>query len=209
MLLINITKVLFNLLDRFHDRFFLNGLSKLWWLEARLRGANLGSVRFLGRALIKLNPQSIVCIEDNCCLISDQRRVSSGNIYSPCRIQTHLETAQIFIGAGVGLNGTSIVCRSQRISIGAGSMLAPNCVIMDSPFHNLLPASDRKLYEGKDLDQDIWIGKNVWIGSGCLILPGASIGDNSVIGSHSVVKGDILANSLYIGSPARFVRYLS
>ncbi len=54
---------------------------------------------------------------------------------------------------------------------------------------------------------DIIIGDNVWIGMNVFINPGIVIGDNSVIGANSVVTHDILANSIYAGSPARFIKY--
>ncbi|MFA6533795.1 MAG: acyltransferase [Patescibacteria group bacterium] len=55
----------------------------------------------------------------------------------------------------------------------------------------------------------VYIGKNVWVTSRCIILPGVHIGDNSVIGAGSVVTGDIPANCLAAGNPARVIREIS
>ena len=50
------------------------------------------------------------------------------------------------------------------------------------------------------------LGKNVWVGSNATILQGVTIGDNSVIGAGAVVTGDIPANTVAVGVPAKVVR---
>jgi maltose O-acetyltransferase len=51
----------------------------------------------------------------------------------------------------------------------------------------------------------VTIGSNVFIGAGSVILPNVTIGDNVVIGANSTVTGDIAANTVAAGSPARHV----
>jgi acetyltransferase-like isoleucine patch superfamily enzyme len=66
----------------------------------------------------------------------------------------------------------------------------------------------RNLYpENKNADifKPIIIGNNVFIGYGSIILPGTNIEDNVIIGAGSIVKGNILANSVYAGIPAKFI----
>ncbi len=55
--------------------------------------------------------------------------------------------------------------------------------------------------------KEIHVGKNCFIGARAFILPGTTIGDNCIIGANSVVSGDIPANSIYAGNPARFVTH--
>ena len=57
-----------------------------------------------------------------------------------------------------------------------------------------------------DTDKPVIIGKNVWIGEGVAILPGSQIGDNTIIGANSVVRGEIPANSIAVGNPARVIK---
>lgn len=52
----------------------------------------------------------------------------------------------------------------------------------------------------------IVIGDNVWIGAKATITTGVSIGSNTVIGAHAVVTGDVPANSVAVGIPARVIR---
>ena len=51
--------------------------------------------------------------------------------------------------------------------------------------------------------QPVNIGNNVFIGYGSIILGGTVIGDNVIIGAHSVVNGQIDADSVYAGVPAK------
>jgi serine acetyltransferase len=53
------------------------------------------------------------------------------------------------------------------------------------------------------------IGNNVWIMSNSLVLGPIIIGDNVLIGANSVVTSDVPNNTLFAGSPAKFIRNLS
>jgi acetyltransferase-like isoleucine patch superfamily enzyme len=49
---------------------------------------------------------------------------------------------------------------------------------------------------------------NASIGAGSIILGGITIGENAMIGAGSVVTKDVPSNELWMGSPAKFVRFL-
>jgi acetyltransferase-like isoleucine patch superfamily enzyme len=51
------------------------------------------------------------------------------------------------------------------------------------------------------------IGHDVWIGENATILSGVVIYSGAVIGAGAVVTKPVPAYSLYVGNPARFVRY--
>lgn len=53
---------------------------------------------------------------------------------------------------------------------------------------------------------DIYIGKHVIIGSGTIILPNVKIEEGACIGSLSLVKKDCRAFSVYVGSPAVYIK---
>jgi acetyltransferase-like isoleucine patch superfamily enzyme len=197
---------LFFMFDKFYDKLLLPLMSSIWHFEAMLRGAVLEKGLFLGRPILKIYPGSKVVLEKGFTLLSNQRRCSTGNLYAPCRIQTFRSSSSIYIGERSGLNGTSIVSASRSIHIGSHVMIAPNCVIFDSPGHKLWPPEERSFYPGTDQDQDVFIGDNCWIALGCVILPGSKIGENSIIGARSVVFGEIPPNSLAMGNPAKVIR---
>ena len=66
----------------------------------------------------------------------------------------------------------------------------------------------RKEYPDIDVFAPIRVGNNVFIGAYSILLPGAVVGDNCVIGAGSVVAGEIPANCVAAGAPARVVRSL-
>lgn len=51
------------------------------------------------------------------------------------------------------------------------------------------------------------IGDNVWIGAKATVTTGVSIGSNTVIGANAVVTGNLPANCVAVGIPARVIRY--
>jgi len=53
----------------------------------------------------------------------------------------------------------------------------------------------------------IRIGENVRVGAKATITTGVSIGPNTVIGAHAVVTGDLPANCVAVGIPAKVIRY--
>lgn len=54
-----------------------------------------------------------------------------------------------------------------------------------------------------DSGGEVAIGNNVFVGYQACILKGTRIGDNVIIGARSVVKGDIPANTVWAGVPAK------
>jgi maltose O-acetyltransferase len=106
-----------------------------------------------------------------------------------------------------------------HISIGAGSFMNFNCIILDvtyvtiGSFTQIGPAVQIYTADhprdpvvrrtGAEFAQPIVIGDNVWIGGGAIILPGVTIGDDAVIGAGSVVTRDVAVGVTVMGNPAR------
>ena len=197
---------IFYLLDRVRDTYIIPMIGSLFITELRLKGAKLGKVKLYGKPIFKMHPNSEVALDDNVSLNSSTFKCTSGSIYAPCKLVTICASAKILIGKDTGLNGTSIVARSKKIIIGQRVAIAPNVVIMDSPFHKLWPPSERNNYSGKELDTDIYIGDDVWISTGCILLPGASIGKGSVVAARSLINKKFPKNCLIGGMPAKIIK---
>jgi acetyltransferase-like isoleucine patch superfamily enzyme len=58
-------------------------------------------------------------------------------------------------------------------------------------------------------ERPVRIGAGSWLGHGTVVLPGATIGRHVVIGANSVVRGEIPANCVAAGNPARVIKQLA
>ena len=88
------------------------------------------------------------------------------------------------------------------ISIGDMTFIGHN-VVLATLDHDLDPEHRFYMYPAP-----IRIGKKVWIGSNAVITKGVTIGDNSVIAAGAVVTGDVPANTVVGGVPARVIKKL-
>jgi acetyltransferase-like isoleucine patch superfamily enzyme len=109
----------------------------------------------------------------------------------------HIER-NVFVGDGV------VITSMQQVRIGSGSQIAEYVVIRDQD-HRIGNGPVRK---SGFLCAPIQIGRDCWIGAKATILRGSSIGEGSVIGAHSLVRGDIPANCVAAGAPARPIRHI-
>ncbi len=196
----------FYILDNIQDKYIMPITGGIFIIGIRLKGAKLGKVKLYGKPIFKMHPNSEVFLDDNVRLNSSSFRCTAGSIYAPCKLVTICSSAKILIGKDTGLNGTSIVARSKKIIIGERVSIAPNVVIMDSPFHKTWPPLERNNYPGKELDTDIYIGDDVWIATGCIILPGSSIGKGSVVAARSLINKKFPKNCLIGGTPAKIIK---
>lgn len=146
-----------------------------------------------------------VTVGDHFYMVSEQRR-STITLFSPSR-WTVFPGAEIVVGDHVGVNGLIVTCR-KRISIGDHTMTAANVILIDTDGHVPWPPEKRFSGSTAEYDQPIEIGRYAWIGANSIILKGSKIGDNSIIGAGSVVSGEIPANCLAAGNPARVIRRL-
>jgi acetyltransferase-like isoleucine patch superfamily enzyme len=101
--------------------------------------------------------------------------------------------------------GVNVRAAGGAITIGKGSGIAEYCVLVATD-HDIRPGEMRIHSRWDERRTGVAIGDNVWIGANSVLLPGTRIGDNSVIGAGSVVRGDVPANEIWVGTPARRLR---
>ena len=124
------------------------------------------------------------------------------------------------IGEQTGINGLSIYCWDDRISviIGKYCSIADEVMIVAGGEHDIdwvtsFPFIDswqlKHLYSKKKprWKGHILIGNDVWIGNRVTILSGVSIGDGAVVGACSVVVKDVPPFAIVAGNPAKIIRY--
>jgi hypothetical protein len=189
-----------------------------WWsglwgtLALRCKAALFGiecgrEARAAGSVILARWPKSRIHIGDGARLLSCPRRATAA-VVTPVRLKTLGPEAAIVLEQGVELSGASIAARSKTIRIGAYTMIAPGCVLVDSDFHAPWPPKRRHIDPGYEHDAGIDIGDHVWIGMRCCILKGVRIGRGSIVAAGSVVVRDLPENCLAAGVPARVVREL-
>lgn len=118
---------------------------------------------------------------------------------------TLVVAGELQIGRGVGFNRGCYLAALERVVIGADCLFGEGVSIHDEN-HQFGPDGAGPIANRGFRTRPITIGRNVWVGAKATILQGVAIGDNAVIGAHSVVTGDVPANSVAVGIPARVVR---
>ena len=127
-------------------------------------------------------------------------------IYQRSIIVTRTKDAEIEIGENVGVSGVTIYAKT-KIKIGNHCRIGVNTKLMDNDFHPVDP--QLRLVRSQNIAaKPITIGENVFIGCNSLILKGVTIGDNTTIGAGSVVTGNIPANCVAAGNPAKVIKFL-
>lgn len=196
---------------KLYCKFYLFKIPRVWgilWLKffkMAYPGFSIGKrPRVYGAFSIHLMNGGRVEIGDDFHLVSEPRRAAT-TLFGRAQL-TAFPDATIKLGNHVGLNGTAITAK-KRVEIGDHTMIAQNVIIVDTDFHSKSP-ENRWGNVTTDLDKEVIIGKNVWIGMNSIILKGSRIGDNSILGAGSVLAGEIPANCIAAGNPARVIKDL-
>lgn len=175
-------------------------------IKCRVLGIRYGDrIEVYGRVLLRAIAGQIN-IGSRVQFVSSSWRCTASALSHPVRLRTFEPSATIVLGDGCGLNGTSISVRSKSVRVGRNSIFGPDCLIVDSDFHDPSPSRIRKTNPGLERDADVTIGENVWVGARSIILKGVTIGDNAIIAAGSVVVDSVPANALAAGNPARTVK---
>ena len=135
-------------------------------------------------------------------LLRDLLNPASGDctIKAPAIIEYGINTT---IGEDVFINFGLTILDIAPVTIGARSMLGPNCQILTAGH----PVHDVEMRRGGwENGAPVTIGEDVWLGGGVTVVGGVSIGDRAVIGAGAVVTRDIPADSIAVGNPARVIR---
>ena len=84
------------------------------------------------------------------------------------------------------------------IEIGKNVIISTNCYIL---------AHDASLATlcGFSKIGRVKIGDNVYLGNSVTVLPGVTIGNNVIVGAKSLITKDLKSNSVYAGSPAKYI----
>ena len=119
-----------------------------------------------------------------------------------CKIRAH--EGEIRIGAKSVLGQECTISAFQHVSIGRECIVADRVMLID--FDHGVVDVERPIREQGIYKRDVRVGHNVWVGYGACFLRGVTVGDNAVVGTSAVVTGDVPANAVVGGIPARVLR---
>lgn len=100
----------------------------------------------------------------------------------------------IAVMAGAVINAEAAV--GNGVIVNTGATIDHDCVL--GPMSHVGP--------GTNLAGSVRIGAGAFLGTGCRVTPGIRIGDWSVVGAGSAVFGDIPANVVAVGVPAKVMK---
>jgi acetyltransferase-like isoleucine patch superfamily enzyme len=177
---------------RMRSRDYVRLMARLGWLKLRFRGRlQTDGPAFIGPGVkLEIGPHARIVLG---------RWVWLGH---GCKLRAH--EGEIRIGAKTVMGQECTISAYQHVSIGRECIVADRVMLID--FDHGIVEVNRPIRLQGIYKRDVNVGHNVWIGYGACILRGATVGDNSVIGTNAVVPGDVPANAVVGGVPARVLR---
>jgi maltose O-acetyltransferase len=109
---------------------------------------------------------------------------------------------RVSIGAGTFINFDCVMLDVAPITIGSACQVATRVQLLTA-MHPIDPDPRRFGWES---GEPIMIGDNVWLGGGVIVCPNVMIGDDTVVGAGAVVTRDLPAGVVAAGVPARVIR---
>lgn len=140
-------------------------------------------------------------------LINGEAWLNSFPNGSPFKVAlcTYNKHAIIEIGNKCKLNGC-ILHANESIKIGEDCRIGPGSVLCDNDSHKVALTVDERA--GVPDSAPIILENNVWIGMNCIVLKGVHIAENTIVAAGSVVTKSCMANSIYAGNPAKWIKYI-
>jgi acetyltransferase-like isoleucine patch superfamily enzyme len=163
--------------------------AQLWALTHR--GVEVGAGVTVGRGCrLILDPGGQLVLADGCA-------VDDGSTLAVYR------GGRLALGAGCFVGHHATLAARDSVEVGAGTFLAELVSVRDHDHAVGLPPSS-----GEVEVTPVRIGADAWLGAKVTVLRGARVGARTVVGANSVVRGDLPANVVAVGAPARVVRTL-
>jgi acetyltransferase-like isoleucine patch superfamily enzyme len=129
--------------------------------------------------------------------ISDNVIIKEGARICSCN-----KDALIKIGCNTTVGYHNFYFYSSKIEIGNDCLIAPFVYIVDSDHRH---EKAMRINMQPNETAPIIIGDDVWIASNVTILKGVTIGEGAIIAANSVVNCDVPSNTIFGGSPAKYI----
>lgn len=106
---------------------------------------------------------------------------------------------RVFLGARFKAGPGLVVQDHAEVIVGDGVQVGAHVQLLTLT----LPVQAGPRADGWAAASSVSIGDNVQLGAGVVVTPGARIGDHTVVGPGSVVIGNLPANVVAVGNPAK------
>ncbi len=187
------------------------------FLRSKLYPMILGSVGsnvIFGRNVTLRHPGKIrigdnVVVDDNCMLDAkgvDNQGITLGDgVFLGRNTILSCKDGDLILEDGVNVGFNCEIYSSSTVVVGENTLLAAYCYLIGGGNYDLDSDVDFAQQDGFRSD-GISVGRSVWLAADVKVLDGVSIGENAVIGAGAVVNGNIPANQIAVGVPAKVVR---
>ena len=165
----------------------------------RRRYKKLGRHVWIDKRVIDISGAECLSIGDNSKIYANARIVAIKNY------KDKLFNPEITIGDNVVIGQNFHCTCADKIFIGQGSSITPNCGIFDivHPYENVYENPRNQPIK----TSPVIIGENCMIGMNSVIQAGVILGNHVIVGANStVVKGNYPSYCVLAGSPARVVK---
>lgn len=111
----------------------------------------------------------------------------------------------LMIGERTVINSGCVLYTGNGIHIGNDVAIAANCTF--APVNHAYSNKHQRINQQGFLASKggIVIEDDVWIGANCVILDGAILRKGCVIGAGSIVRSEVVAYSIQVGNPLRYI----
>lgn len=110
------------------------------------------------------------------------------------------EGGSMTIGPGCVIGRGSLIAARERVTIGAGTLIAEHVTIRDQDHAH---QTDAPLSAQGMATAPVEIGHDVWLGAKVTVTKGVSIAPHAVVGANAVVTRTLGERGVYVGAPAR------
>jgi sugar O-acyltransferase (sialic acid O-acetyltransferase NeuD family) len=176
--------------------------------DGSLHGKTRGGVPILGpTGQLVPNTRIVVCVGSPRNHTARARLVAEhGHFWSRYATIVH-PSAQVGAGCGIGPGSVLLaqVTLTADVAIGAHVAVMPQVVLT----HDDVVGDFATIASGVRLGGGVRIGRGAYIGAGALVREGVTIGDGALVGLGSVVLHDVPPGQVWVGNPARFLRFAS